>query len=63
MCVCVSIGSQEKLSLCSSYGADVTIDYKTQDFADVILTETRGKGGYPLKVVVCVYVSAVMVSR
>ena len=46
MCTCVrpSTGSHEKLSLCSSYGADVTIDYKSQDFSEVVLKETSGKG-------------------
>ena len=44
--VCPSSGSQEKLSLCSSYGADVTIDYKSQDFSEVVLRETSGKGGW-----------------
>ncbi|KAE8446015.1 hypothetical protein EG329_012654 [Mollisiaceae sp. DMI_Dod_QoI] len=37
-------GSDEKCSLCKSLGADVVINYRSQDFADVIAKETRGKG-------------------
>lgn len=57
--VCPSSGSQEKLSLCSSYGADVAIDYKSQDFSEVVLRETSGKGGWLLDMLlpgrVCMY--------
>lgn len=34
--VIATAGSQEKLELCKSLGADLTINYKEQDFAEVI---------------------------
>lgn len=37
--VITTAGSQEKLDLCRSLGADLTINYKEQDFAEVIKTE------------------------
>lgn len=37
-------GSDEKCSLCKSLGADFAINYRSQDFAEVIAKETGGKG-------------------
>ncbi|KUJ06690.1 quinone oxidoreductase putative [Mollisia scopiformis] len=37
-------GSDEKCSLCKSLGADIAINYRSQDFAEVIAEETGGKG-------------------
>ncbi|MEX0660773.1 MAG: NAD(P)H-quinone oxidoreductase [Balneolaceae bacterium] len=37
--VIATAGSQEKLKLCKSLGADLAINYKEQDFAEVIETE------------------------
>ena len=37
--VAVTAGSAEKLETCKKYGADILINYKEQDFADVIKAE------------------------
>ncbi|KAF8847103.1 quinone oxidoreductase putative [Acephala macrosclerotiorum] len=37
-------GSNEKCSLCKSLGADTAINYRSQDFAEVIAKEMGGKG-------------------
>ena len=37
-------GSAEKLAFCTSLGADVTIDYREQDFVDVVREVTDGHG-------------------
>lgn len=37
-------GSAEKLALCRDLGADVTIDSGTADIAEVVLSETGGRG-------------------
>lgn len=42
--VYTTAGSDEKCSFCSGLGADVAINYKSQDFVDVIQTATNGKG-------------------
>jgi NADPH2:quinone reductase len=42
--VFATAGSEEKLALCRELGADVTIDYTTTDFADVVLAETANEG-------------------
>jgi len=42
--VFATASSEEKLALCRELGADVTIDYTTSDFAEVVLAETGGKG-------------------
>ena len=42
----MTIGKEEKLNVCRDHGADVIINYKTQNFADEILKETGGKGVY-----------------
>ena len=40
---CVS-GSEQKLQVCKEYGADVAINYKTQDFAVEVLSATADIG-------------------
>lgn len=42
--VFVTAGSEEKLAACKQYGADVCINYKTEDFVARIKEETEGKG-------------------
>ena len=42
--VAMTTGKEEKLKVCSDHGADITINYKTQNFADEILKVTEGKG-------------------
>ena len=40
----VHVGSEEKLQVCKEYGADVAINYKTQDFAVEVLSATANRG-------------------
>ncbi|OMC05097.1 NAD(P)H-quinone oxidoreductase [Mycobacterium sp. NS-7484] len=42
--VAVTAGSTEKLALCSELGADVTINYRDEDFVERIRTESGGAG-------------------
>jgi putative PIG3 family NAD(P)H quinone oxidoreductase len=42
--VAVTAGSQEKLEVCANLGADVLINYKEQDFVEVIADVTQGRG-------------------
>ncbi|XXG70454.1 hypothetical protein AAC387_Pa06g3212 [Persea americana] len=42
--VFVTAGSQEKLTFCKELGADICINYKTEDFAARVKEETGGKG-------------------
>ncbi|KAJ8628484.1 hypothetical protein MRB53_021791 [Persea americana] len=42
--VFVTAGSQEKLTFCKGLGADICINYKTEDFAARVKEETGGKG-------------------
>ena len=42
--VIATAGSAEKCAACLSLGADRAIDYKQEDFAEVIKAETHGKG-------------------
>jgi len=42
--VAVTAGSAEKLARCEELGAEVLINYREQDFADVIAAETGGRG-------------------
>lgn len=42
--VFVTAGSEEKLAACKQYGADVCINYKTEDFVARVKEETEGKG-------------------
>lgn len=37
-------GSDEKLAVCKDLGADVCINYKTEDFVTRVKAETGGKG-------------------
>ncbi|MFD2467273.1 NAD(P)H-quinone oxidoreductase [Amycolatopsis silviterrae] len=40
--VAVTAGSPERLERCSQLGADLTINYKEQDFVEVLRAETKG---------------------
>ncbi|MGH3450612.1 MAG: NAD(P)H-quinone oxidoreductase [Haloechinothrix sp.] len=40
--VAVTVGDNERLERCRQLGADVTINYREQDFVEVIRDETRG---------------------
>ena len=42
--VFATASTDEKLELCRSLGADVTINYTTESFADVVLEATDGRG-------------------
>jgi NADPH2:quinone reductase len=42
--VFATAGSEEKLRLCRALGADVTINYATQDFGEIVLDQTDGRG-------------------
>ena len=42
--VIATAGSAEKVALCRELGADVVIDYTTEDFAAVVLAETGDRG-------------------
>jgi len=42
--VFATAGGAEKLELCRKLGADVAIDYTSDDFAAVVLAETQGRG-------------------
>lgn len=37
-------GSDQKVEVCKQYGADVAINYKTQDFAVEVLSVTADRG-------------------
>lgn len=42
--IITTAGSEEKCNLCKSLGADVAINYRNEDFAEVVKRETDGKG-------------------
>ena len=42
--VFATAGTDEKCQICKSVGADVAINYRTTDFAEVVDTETGGRG-------------------
>ncbi len=42
--VFATAGTDEKVQLCLDFGADVAINYSTQDFAAVVLAETANRG-------------------
>ena len=42
--VFATVGSEAKKQLCLDLGADVVINYTTEDFAKIVLDETGGRG-------------------
>lgn len=42
--VFTTVGNDQKAQACRQYGADKTVLYRSQDFVDVVLQETSGKG-------------------
>jgi NADPH:quinone reductase-like Zn-dependent oxidoreductase len=42
--VAATAGSAEKLARCRELGADILVDYTTQDFVNEVLTATDGRG-------------------
>lgn len=42
--IITTAGSDEKCQLCRSLGADIAVNYRTQDFADVVHRATHGRG-------------------
>ena len=42
--VLTTAGTDEKAALCRELGADVAVNYETEDFAEVVLAETDGAG-------------------
>ncbi|MBM4763546.1 NADPH:quinone oxidoreductase family protein [Bacillus sp. B15-48] len=42
--VIATAGGEEKTKICADMGADVVIDYHTEDFVDIVKKETAGKG-------------------
>ena len=42
--VYTTAGSEEKVGFCRDLGADIAINYKEQDFVEVLMEETGGKG-------------------
>ena len=53
------IGSDEKLAVCKSYGADIAVNYKTTDFVAEVLSATGNKGTFVCVSVhppICLYV-------
>ena len=42
--VFATVGSPEKRALCEELGADVVIDYTTEDFAEIVMRETGDRG-------------------
>jgi putative PIG3 family NAD(P)H quinone oxidoreductase len=42
--VAVTSGSQEKLDVCRALGADITINYREEDFVDSLMAATDGHG-------------------
>lgn len=41
---CIYLGTEEKLAACKTLGADVCINYKSEDFVAKVKEETGGKG-------------------
>uniref|UniRef100_A0A6N2KXM8 Enoyl reductase (ER) domain-containing protein n=1 Tax=Salix viminalis TaxID=40686 RepID=A0A6N2KXM8_SALVM len=48
--VFVTAGSEEKLAVCKDLGADLCINYKTEDFVARVKEETGGKGMFFINV-------------
>jgi len=42
--VFATCGSAEKVRFCRDLGADVAIDYRSEDFAEIVLDQTAGRG-------------------
>ncbi|MCH2173790.1 zinc-binding dehydrogenase [Myxococcota bacterium] len=42
--VIATAGSPHKLDACREFGADIAIDYRTEDFAQRVVDETQGRG-------------------
>ncbi|MAG34489.1 MAG: alcohol dehydrogenase [Deltaproteobacteria bacterium] len=42
--VIATAGSDEKVQFCRDLGADVAINYETQNFADIVMAETENRG-------------------
>ncbi|MDP8219639.1 MAG: NADPH:quinone oxidoreductase family protein [Candidatus Theseobacter exili] len=42
--VIATAGSQEKLDLAASLGADITINYRKEDFKKIVMQQTKGEG-------------------
>lgn len=42
--VIVTVGSEDKAEACRKLGADIAINYKTEDFVEAVKTATDGKG-------------------
>lgn len=42
--VIATAGGSEKTEICRQLGADVVIDYNTEDFVDIVKTQTGGRG-------------------
>jgi NADPH:quinone reductase-like Zn-dependent oxidoreductase len=42
--VIVTVGSKDKADACTKLGADVAINYKTEDFVEAVKTATNGAG-------------------
>jgi putative PIG3 family NAD(P)H quinone oxidoreductase len=42
--IAVTAGSQEKLDVCRALGADITINYREEDFVDSLMAATDGHG-------------------
>jgi NADPH:quinone reductase len=42
--VFATVGSDEKRELCRDLGADVVINYRSEDFAEIVMTETNNVG-------------------
>lgn len=42
--VIATAGGPDKVELCRKLGADVALDYREEDFAEVVLSETGGRG-------------------
>jgi len=56
-------GSEEKLEACKNLGADVCVNYKTEDFVARIKEETGGKGIFPmLPIFSCISISGSLLS-
>ncbi|KKA23550.1 Quinone oxidoreductase [Rasamsonia emersonii CBS 393.64] len=42
--IITTAGSDEKCQLCRTLGADIAVNYRTEDFAEVVRTATKGRG-------------------